>query len=358
MQKKRRRMTLRIRPAGPMRSSFGRRTGRGRTTRTPWLWDARRLAWMIGGCVLLMGLFAYLRLPEPTETPPPWTNNVSIRVYNHRTDTIETMSLETYVLGVLAGEMPASYELEALKAQAVAARTYAYAKMIGSGCDRKDTDICTDSSHCQAYCDKQAREEKWGGNYQANEAKLTQAVSQTAGQVILYEGKPIDALFHSTSGGRTEDVENVYANALPYLRGVESGGEEGAPRFERTMTFSVKTFREKLEKINAKVKWNRTIGKSIGEAKRFASGRVDTIELGGQTFTGKQVRSAFGLDSTNFTIEVQDQTIAITTRGYGHGVGMSQVGADAMAKQGSDYQDILLHYYTGVEIAAIQIPSP
>lgn len=358
MQKKRRRMAMRIRPARPMRRSLGMRLGAGRKTRMPWLWDARRLAWMLGGCVLLMGLFAYFRLPKEDDTLPPVASNVTIRVYNHRADTVETLPLETYVLGVLAGEMPASYELEALKAQAVAARTYAYAKMIGGGCDRKDTDICTDSSHCQAYCDQQARKEKWGGHFETNEAKLIKAVNETAGQVIYYDGKPIDALFHSTSGGRTEDVENVYANALPYLRGVESEGEEGAPRFERTMKFSIQVFKEKLEKINPKVKWNRNIGKSIGKAKRFDSGRVDTIELGGQTFTGKQVRSAFGLDSTNFTIEAQNQTIAITTRGYGHGVGMSQVGADAMAKDGSGYRDILLHYYTGVEIAAIQIPSP
>lgn len=357
MQKKRRRMTLRIRPMGRMHRSFVKKSGSRRVPRhAPWLWDARRLAWMLVGCFLLMGFFAYIRMPKGAEIPTPMDSNMTIRVYNHRTDTVETMPLETYILGVLAGEMPASYQLEALKAQAVAARTYAYAKILGGGCDRKDTDICTDSSHCQAYCDQQARREKWGDHFQTNEAKLTQAVNETAGQILLYDGKPIDALFHSTSGGRTEDVENVYANALPYLRGVESKGEEGAPRFERTMTFSIQTFKDKLAQVNDKVRWDRTISESIGQAKRFASGRVDTIELGGQTFTGKQVRAAFGLDSTNFTIAVEDQTIAITTRGYGHGVGMSQVGADAMAKQGSSYRDILLHYYTGVEIADIQIP--
>lgn len=314
---------------------------------------------MIGCFFVLLFLFSIWRLPKRDTSeqmvPQPIAQNVSITVWNHAQEKVETMDLETYTLAVLAGEMPASYELEALKAQAVAARTYAYGKLSGKKCNRHGADVCTDSGHCQAYCDAKARAEKWGNNAAQNEQKLAQAVSGTAGMVILYDGKPIDALFHSTSGGQTEDVENVYSQALPYLRSVESAGEESAPRYARTMRFTKKTFIHKLKAENAKVNCTeKNLEKSIGAIQRYDSGRVQSIVIGGQTFTGRQMRALFALDSTNFTIEVTSDAVLVHTKGYGHGVGMSQVGANAMAKEHHNFEEILHHYYTGVTIVSIQ----
>ena len=287
----------------------------------------------------------------------PIAQSMAITVWNHTEEKLETMDLETYTLAVLAGEMPASYEAEALKAQAVAARTYAYGKLSGKKCNRHGADVCTDSGHCQAYCDAKARAEKWGSNAVQNEQKLKEAVSQTAGLVILYDGKPIDALFHSTSGGQTEDVENVYSQALPYLRSVESAGEESAPRYARTMQFTKKAFVQKLKAENAKVNCTeKKLEDQIGAIKRYDSGRVESIVIGGQTLSGRQMRAIFALDSTNFTVEVTDGAVLIHTKGYGHGVGMSQVGANAMARGNHSFEEILHHYYTGVTIAPVQNP--
>lgn len=267
------------------------------------------------------------------------------------------MPLEEYIVGVVSAEMPVSYEPEALKAQAVAARTYTYDKMLGSGCDRSEAVICTDSGHCQAFCDEAGRREKWGKSFEKNEAKLRQAVEETKGMVLEYDGAPIVALFHSTSGGRTEDVENVYKNALPYLRGVDSPGEESAPRYQRTVSISKQEFVKKLMEEDEKAEvTEKNIAESIGTYQRTASGRVQTVEIGKTKFAGKQIRALFTLDSTDFTFAFDEENVQITTKGYGHGVGMSQVGANAMAKEGKNYEEILTHYYTGVTLAQMEKP--
>ena len=284
------------------------------------------------------------------------SENILVLDTTHDNQVIE-MSLEEYIVGVVSAEMPVSYELEALKAQAVAARTYTYDKMLGNGCDRSEAVICTDSSHCQAYCDEQGRREKWGDSFEKNEKKLREAVEQTKGQILEYDGQPIVALFHSTSGGHTEDVENVYGNALPYLRGVESPGEESAPRYQRTISVTKKEFVEKLmqEDESAQITEDN-VADSIGDYQRTASGRVQSVKIGNAKFTGKQIRSLFTLDSTDFSFAFEEDVVKITTKGYGHGVGMSQVGANAMAKQGSNYEQILTHYYTGVTLAQMEMP--
>jgi stage II sporulation protein D len=307
----------------------------------------------VAGCLLafllLTGVFSYL-LFKP-EAPKPV---LYILLYDHRSETVAQVDIEEYLVGVLAGEMPASYELEALKAQAVAARTYTYRKMRQNSCGREGAHVCTDSGHCQAYSDIGARQTRWGENFEGNEAKIRQAIIETRGQIMLYDDKPIDALYHSTSGGRTEDVENVYAAALPYLRGVESPGEEDAPRFSSTVTLKASAFIAALKKENAGVKLSASkLVQGIGEPLRFPSGRVDTINVGGAVFTGRDFRRIFNLDSTIFTIAVEDDRVCFSTRGYGHGVGMSQVGANAMAKAGCRFDQILLHYYTGIVIATI-----
>lgn len=318
-------------------------------------------------CLGLVGLIAAPLLlgskikqqPHPAEQPqaPTQVESFPIQVYDHQNRSVEEMDFEEYILGVVSAEMPVSYELEALKAQAVAARTFAYEKMQNGADDEQGADVCTSYEHCQAYNSLEQRKEKWGESFEKNEEKLREAVYGTQGQILVYEGKPIKAFFHSTSGGMTENVENVYSQALPYLRSVQSAGEEDATRYQRTVTFSCQQFAETIRKQNQKTTITKdNVAKSIGKITRFDSGRVDVIEIGGVEFTGRQIRSFFNLDSTNFTISVSGNTVSITTKGYGHGVGMSQVGANAMAKQGNDYQKILFHYYTGVELTGISIP--
>ena len=269
----------------------------------------------------------------------------SIKFYNPNTKKVETMDIEEYVVGVVAAEMPISYEPEALKAQAVASRTLAVYKQQHGGC-KYGGDICGYSDHCQAWTDDAGMRKKWGDNYEKNVKKAKEAVEETAGKIITYDDKPIQVLFFSTSGGMTEDVENVFANALPYLRSVESDGEENSPHYQNTVTMSQEQFYTILKKSYHGVDEN----KGVQILSTFESGRVNEISVGGIKLTGKQMRSLYDLDSTLFIIDCPNDTVVIKTKGYGHGVGMSQVGANAMAKTGSGYVEILKHYYTDVDI--------
>lgn len=290
---------------------------------------------------------------QATHYDPP-ASDMTLDVYFHQSKEHKTMQLEEYLVGVVAGEMPATYEPEALKAQAVAARTYTYQKKLTTGC-KSGADICTYFGCCQAYSDTDLRKKTWKDEYDAKEEKIRQSIYATAGQILVYEGEPIQAFFHSSSGGMTEDVEHVFGDsAVPYLRAVESGGEEDGPRFTREVSMTAAEFVKGIKKIAPKAELSAdTLAQSIGEPKRFASGRIESITIGGASLTGRQVRTAFDLDSANFTITVADGQVKIKTQGFGHGVGLSQVGANTMAKKGNDYKDILLHYYTGVELSKI-----
>ena len=241
---------------------------------------------------------------------------------------MERVALEDYLVSVLAGEMPASYSMEALKAQAIAARSYIVWKLPrfgGSGCSRgAQADVCTDSKHCMAYRSDAQMREGWGESYEEKHEKLLRAVQETAGQILLYDGRPVQALFHAASGGRTEDAQEVWGTAYPYLQSVESEGEQG-------QTAQVRLSKSKLaQKLNA------------------------AFEGAGVTATGKAVRAALGLRSAGFTIAFEGDDAILTTNGFGHGVGLSQEGAQNMAENGADCEEILLHYYTGVTIGSIQ----
>ncbi|MDP2892286.1 MAG: stage II sporulation protein D [Bacillota bacterium] len=285
-----------------------------------------------------------------------YSHSNTVRVYDVSSSKLVEMDLEGYVLGVLAGEMPASYEMEALKAQAVAARTFTIEKMENGGCGKASgAQVCTDSTHCQAYCSEQERMKKWGASFDENEKKLRQAVEATRGEIMLYHDEPILALFHSSSGGITEDVENVFSQALPYLRSVKSEGEENEPRFSSNRIISKDEFKSTVKSRSGSARFEAGNAAAwIGDIVRFPSGRVKSIIIGGTSFTGREVRGMFELDSTNFDIAFKNGDVIFSTRGYGHGVGMSQTGADAMAKRGASYREILMHYYTGIEIAAIE----
>ena len=268
------------------------------------------------------------------------------------------MSLNEYLIGVVGGEMPASFPLEALKAQAVAARTYAVRRMAcygGKGCGKDGADICTDSSCCQAYTAPEELRANWGDNARRCMDKLTEAVYSTEGEVILYNGSPIEALYHSSAGGRTEDAQNVFSSALPYLVGVESPGEEGS-KYHGEKQYTPREFAAAVNKKWPKAKLDRKkLSSQVEILSRYDSGQVETLRLNKITVSGKEMRKLLNLNSANFTIDISD-TVLIRTVGYGHGVGMSQYGARAMALGGADYREILTHYYTGVDIDKMDQP--
>lgn len=299
---------------------------------------------------------ARLSLVPRSSDPGP-----SLKVYDVSQGKAREMALEEYLVGVVAAEMPADFELEALKAQAVAARTYTVCKLRsqgGGGCSRhKGSDICTDSGHCQAYSSQAKLLRQWGGSGELNLSKIRSAVEATAGQVITYQGEPINAMFHSTSGGHTEDVEAVYAQALPYLRGVPSQGEEDAPKYHSTARFSVAQVNRALKEFPGAQLTSGKLDQQIEILGRTQSGRVTQVRVGKATLTGTELRRALALNSSNFTLECNDGQLAFHLTGYGHGVGMSQTGANAMARQGAGYREILCWYYTGVDIQPLSAVS-
>lgn len=263
---------------------------------------------------------------------------------------IVDMNIEDYIVGVVAAEMPASYEPEALKAQAVAARTYTLHLKHNGGCSaHSGADVCTNSSHCQAYLTAEEMDNAWGGNKEKYLAKIKEAVDATRGQEIYYKGDEIQVFYFSSSGGMTEDCANVYAESLPYLVSVTSPGEESYSNYYGKVTVSYDEFVRKMEDFSPGIKLAGSAD-DIGEITRFESGRVKNIRIGDEVFTGRQIRQIFGLNSTNFTVKTTDE-VSFSTVGFGHGVGMSQTGANVMAKNGSTYIEILEHYFTGVTIS-------
>lgn len=246
--------------------------------------------------------------------------------------------LEAYIVGVVLGEMPADFELEALKAQAVVARTYTL-KICQEG-KKHGGAVCTESSCCQAY--RSDSQYLSSGGTEEKLMKVKQAVQETQGQVLQYEGELITATYFSCSGGATEDAVAVWGYEVPYLQSVESPGEEGASAYYREKRFTAEEFCKKMSiRLSSDPKsWFGTVTYTEG-------GGVETIAIGGVVYKGTTIRSLLGLRSTKFEVDVTEGIITFRTKGYGHRVGMSQYGANAMALAGNAYQDILAHYYTG-----------
>ena len=254
---------------------------------------------------------------------------------------VDSMSLHDYLVGALSGEMPLSFDTEALKAQAVACRTYALRQYAGRKHD--PAAVCTVSSCCECWVSTEGIQEE-------ARKRAEQAVSETDGLVLTYDGKLIEATFFSCSGGKTERAADVWGGELAYLQSVDSPGEEAAPRFLGSVTVSAEQFCETLLALDEAAEFPPDHGLWSGEITRTAGGGVGTILLGGRCFTGKQLRKAFGLNSTDFELAVEDDSVTFRTRGFGHRVGMSQYGAQAMAQSGADFREILCHYYTGVAV--------
>ena len=286
-------------------------------------------------------IIAIYNLDKAEEIELNYINNTTIRVKRLKTDTIETIPLESYIVGVLAGEMPIYFEKEALKAQAVASRSYAI-KRIEYNKD-KDYDV-VDSIMNQVYLDEDYLKEAWGNNYVVNINKLRSAVNETIDECLTYDDKVIDALFFSTSNGYTEDADLVFNLNLPYLKSVESKWDEKeSSAFSTTTVISLNKFYDKLN-----LKYNKELKVEI--IKRSPTNRVLELKINNQKFTGKDLYNSLSLRSTDFIITQIGTNVFIDMRGYGHGVGMSQYGALGMAKEGYSYKDILSHYYQNTTI--------
>lgn len=300
---------------------------------------------------LLLNLSAMLlrgsaqELPE-VETTAPEERQTTVPIHLRRDDgTQQEMDMEDYLTGVLLGEVPADFEPEALKAQAVAARTYT-AKVLATGGKHADGSLCEDHTCCQAYYSPDRYLES--GGTRENLEKIRTAVTDTAGLVLTYEGELIEATYFSCSGGSTEDAAAVWGTDYPYLRAVPSPGEETSSHYRETVRFGAGTFQTKLGKLlpGDPASW-------FGEVSLTPGGGVAAMRIGDETYTGTRLRKLLNLPSTAFTVAVEEGEIVFTTRGYGHRVGMSQYGADAMAATGSTFDEILLHYYPGTELVRL-----
>ncbi len=270
------------------------------------------------------------------------SEDMNIIIKNKDTDEEKEINLEEYVIGVIAGEMPASFDEEALKAQAIAARSYAINKINTS---TTSYDVLTDITN-QVYITIEQMQEKWGNDFNYYYEKIKNAVDATKGLVMTYDGEVISAYYFSMSNGYTEDVAAVFGGEKDYLVSVESSWDKNVKNFTVLTTISKKEFCTKLN-----IECNNIV---INRIKRSDTNHVETILINNKEFKGTEIRSLLGLRSTDFTIEI-DNDIKITTNGYGHGVGMSQYGANEMAKLGYTYDEILKYYYKNIEIEKINV---
>ena len=271
-------------------------------------------------------------------------------------DAVEIMALDVYLQGVVRGEMPASFELEALKAQAAAERTYIYYQLAAGRKEaHPNADVCTDPSCCNAWLSEEAAREKWGGDFDGWESRIEEAVAATDGQVALYDGQPILAVFHSSSAGKTAGAGDVWSGDMPYLRSVDSPeGEETVPNYYSAAEFTAAEAKALLAQAHPELTFSGGPDKWFGAVEKDESGRVGTVEVCGAPLRGVEVRRIFSLRSACFTIDAAADRVTFRVTGYGHGVGMSQYGANELARQGRTWQEILLWYYADITIG----PAP
>jgi stage II sporulation protein D len=302
-------------------------------------------------------------------TPQLSSFDDTVKVFVVSSNEICDMQLEEYIKGVVAAEMPASFGIEALKAQAVAARTFTLRRMTalgGPGCTANPgADICTDHRHCQAWVSQDELRKRMGYiNYPVYASKIQDAVNSTRGLAATYQGNLIEAYYHAASGGATDNSEEVWSNPVPYLRGVSTEFESKEPDFREEVSFTMDDLEKKLD-TSLKEKKSTTYkvaGKDvqvISEEKMdkpievlgvSKAGRVKEIRIGDKVFSGYTLRTLLGLASTKMTYRIAGNKVYIVTTGYGHGVGMSQYGANVMAEAGKNFEEILKHYYQDIEV--------
>ena len=278
----------------------------------------------------------------------------TIKLLHAETGEIEEIKIDEYLYGVVSAEMPANFHEEALKAQSLVARTYTIYKIV-NGSKHEGADICDSASCCQAWISKEDRFAKWKeAESESNWQKIVNAVEATKGQIITYEGSPINAFFHSNSGGTTETATNVWGGTnYPYLQIVETSGEDAYTQYSSKVTLTKDEMIKKIKEYHSDIEINFENENEIQILENTESGRVKTIKFGNKEISGVETRTIFGLKSAKFTVKVEGDNIIFEVFGYGHGVGMSQTGADSMAKLGNDYQTIIKHYYTNVEIQSV-----
>ena len=278
----------------------------------------------------------------------------TIKLLHAKTGEVEEVELDTYLCNVVSAEMPADFEEEALKAQAIVARTYTIYKIKNKKHD--NADICDDSNCCQAWISKEDRLNRWNEEQrEANWQKIENCVKATQGKIITYNNEPINAFFHSNSGGKTEIPVNVWGGGtdLPYLQVVETSGEDEYSQYSSQVEFTQEELINKLKEKYSDITIDFNNQDDIKILEYTDSGRVKTIKFGNHNISGTEARTILGLKSTNFSIVRENGKIKFDVKGYGHGVGMSQTGADSMAKQGKNCEEIIKHFYVGVEIKNI-----
>lgn len=271
---------------------------------------------------------------------------LEVAVYRSHLNEVENTPVEEYLVGVVASEMYVDYELEALKAQAVAARTYIYKQMIS---DTKENvpegAIVTDTEMHQVYKNRTELKEQWGTDFNLRIKKIEEAVKSTEGKILTYNNQPIDAAYFSTSNGYTENSEEYWISKLPYLRSVESPWDKTSPKYIESVKISVGEFENKL---GVKLKNDTSVGQIISKT---TGDRVALVDINGKEFTGREIREHLGLKSSDFEWERKGNQIIITTKGLGHGVGMSQYGANSMAQEGKNFKEIIDYYYKDINIS-------
>lgn len=309
---------------------------------------------------LLAVLFAVLLPMQALSAPSPAAEaptvsadkDILLRVQTDRG--VETVSLQDYLPGVLAGEMPALFEVQALMAQAVAARTYILHRMERTVAAHPQADICNSPACCKAYATEEQLRQNWGDQYDSYYAKVSAAAADTDGQYLTYEGEPIEAVFHSSSAGATEASGAIW-NERPYLVSVDSPETaDEVPSFVTEVTFSPSQLKAKLLERYPAIQLTADPAQWITGTERNGSGRVQRMTIGGTPISGTELRGLLGLRSTAFTADYANDVFTFTVSGYGHGVGMSQYGANVYAKQGWDYREILAHYYPNTVLNSMQ----
>ncbi|MBQ8786074.1 MAG: stage II sporulation protein D [Oscillospiraceae bacterium] len=330
--------------------------------------DLLKIAVVFAALLIVMPMLVFLKPDEEeaaaeeitTETAAESNittekNNDVLKVLDFTSGQVHEIAMRDYVIGAVLAEMPASYHEEALKAQAVAARTYAVRQREKQRLAPDEllmgADISNDSSRYQAYFTPEQAKAFYGDSYEAYYDIVSSAVDATGDEVLIYNGEPIVAAFHSTSGGRTESAEIVWGSAVEYLVPVESTEDENSPAYLDEKVFTENELSARIEAEYPDAVFGDNPEKWIVIGDRSVSGTVIEVQLGDTAVSGTEFRRIFSLKSANFEVEYSDENFIITTKGNGHGVGMSQYGANAMANEGADYREILAHYYTGAEIA-------
>ena len=285
--------------------------------------------------------------------------NGKLSLYISSTGENMELDFEEYIAGIVGQDMSPIYHIDALKAQAVAARSFILSKIysykeMGMPENHQGAILCTDYNHCHSWRSLEESKMFWDQRFAEDYAeKVQKAVKETEGEYLVYEGKPVKAYYHSVSSGKTENVKDAWGVDLPYLKSVDSSEDSRADGFRSRVFYPQKAFNSIIKGLTPETEVSDDMSRAFGETFRNETGSVAEIEIFGKKFPGREIQDAFKLRSTVFDVEFKDNKVVFDVKGYGHGVGMSQFGANSMAQSGKSYKEILLHYYTGVEIGKI-----